>query len=195
MVNREQKYQDLSKFKVPQGFRGRSKFIVQIWWITEKTLFAMSPQFFYGWRRFLLRAFGAKIGKNVLIRSSAKFTYPWKVTIGNDTWIGEETILYSLGDITIGSNVAVAHGVYFNTGLHDYTKPNFPILSDKIIIEDECWITNDVYIAPGVTIGKGAVIGARSSVYKDVPSGWVCYGNPAKPVKQRVEKKNNNNRD
>jgi putative colanic acid biosynthesis acetyltransferase WcaF len=195
MVNKKQQYQDLSKFNVPTGFRGKSKFIVQIWWITEKTLFAMSPQFFYGWRRFLLRSFGAKIGKNVLIRSSAKFTYPWKVTIGDNTWIGEETILYSLGEINIGNNVAVAHGVYFNTGLHDYTKTDFPILSDKIIIGNECWITNDVYIAPGVTIGKGSVIGARSSVYKDIPSGWVCYGNPAKPVKQRIEKKDNNNRD
>lgn len=195
MGNKKQQYQDLSKFNVPEGFRGKSKFIVQIWWITEKTLFAMSPQFFYGWRRLLLRSFGAKIGKNVLIRSSAKFTYPWKVTIGDNTWIGEETILYSLGEIKIGNNVAVAHGVYFNTGLHDYTKTDFPILSDKIIIDNECWITNDVYIAPGVTIGKGSVIGARSSVYKDMPSGWVCYGNPAKPVKQRSEKKDNNNRD
>lgn len=194
MAKEERMYQNLTKFKVSKGFRGRSKFIVQLWWIVEKILFAMSPQFFYGWRRFLLRSFGAKIGKNVLIRSTAKFTYPWKVEIGDNSWIGEETIFYSLDEIKIGKNVAVAHGVYFNTGLHDYSKDNFTILSNKIIVEDECWITNDVYIAPGVSIGKGTVVGARSNVFKDLPEGYICYGSPAKPIKKRIEKEHNHNR-
>jgi putative colanic acid biosynthesis acetyltransferase WcaF len=185
MAKEQQKYQNLKKFKVTKGFRGRSKVIVQLWWIVESTLFAMSPQFLYGWRRFLLRMFGAKIGKGVLVRSTAKFTYPWKVTIGDYSWIGEETVLYSLDDIIIGKNVAVAHGAYFNTGLHDYTTEEFTILSKKINIGDECWITNDVYIAPGVTIGKGTVVGARSSVYKDLPENKICMGSPAKIIRAR----------
>ncbi|WP_040279621.1 WcaF family extracellular polysaccharide biosynthesis acetyltransferase [Psychroserpens damuponensis] len=178
-------YQNLKTFSVPGDFRGKSKVVVQLWWIVEKTLFAWSPQFFYGWRRFLLRSFGAKIGKDVLIRPSAKFTYPWKITIGDYTWIGEDCILYSLGNISIGKHVAVAHGVYFNTGLHDYTKESFDIGHQEVIIEDEAWITNDVYIAPGVTVGKGCVIGARSNVFKDMPEGFICYGNPASAVKKR----------
>nr|WP_321221276.1 WcaF family extracellular polysaccharide biosynthesis acetyltransferase [uncultured Psychroserpens sp.] len=183
-------YQNLKTFSVPGDFRGKSKVTVQLWWIVEKTLFAWSPQFFYGWRRFLLRSFGAKIGKGVLIRPSAKFTYPWKVSIDDYTWIGEDCILYSLGNITIGKHVAVAHGVYFNTGLHDYTKESFDIGHKEVIIEDEAWITNDVYIAPGVRIGKGCVIGARSNVFKDMPEGFICYGNPASAVKKRtLEKK------
>tara|TARA_B110000967_G_C18561979_1_gene400585 strand:- start:71 stop:646 length:576 start_codon:yes stop_codon:yes gene_type:complete len=186
MVNNEIKYQDLKKFKVTKGFRGRSKVIVQLWWIVENTFFAMSPQFLYGWRRFLLRLFGAQVGRGVLIRSTAKFTYPWKVSIGDYSWIGEQTVFYSLDEIRIGTHVAIAHGVYFNTGLHDYTKKKFTILSKKIIIGDECWITNDVYIAPGVIIGRGTVIGARSSVYKDLPANKVCIGNPAKIVRNRV---------
>ena len=194
MAEEIKKYQDLKKFKVSKGFRGKSKIIVQIWWIVEKTFFAMSPQFFYGWRRILLRLFGAKIGKHVLIRSTAKFTYPWKIEIGDYSWIGEETVFYILDDIKIGKNVAIAHGVYFNTGSHDYTLEEFTILSKKIIIEDECWITNDVYIAPGVCIGKGVVIGARSSVYKSMPKGFVCYGNPAKPIKKRLEEDYNYHR-
>ena len=187
MLNNEIKYQDLKKFKVTKGFRGRSKVIVQLWWIVENTFFAMSPQFLYGWRRFLLRLFGAQVGRGVLIRSTAKFTYPWKVSIGDYSWIGEQTVFYSLDEIRIGTHVAIAHGVYFNTGLHDYTKKEFTILSKKIIIEDECWITNDVYLAPGIIIEKGSVIGARSSVYKNMPKGWICYGNPAKPIKKRIE--------
>jgi putative colanic acid biosynthesis acetyltransferase WcaF len=186
MVNNEIKYQDLKKFKVTKGFRGRSKVIVQLWWIVENTFFAMSPQFLYGWRRFLLRLFGAQVGRGVLIRSTAKFTYPWKVSIGDYSWIGEQTVFYSLDEIRIGTHVAIAHGVYFNTGLHDYTKKEFTILSKKIIIGDECWITNDVYIAPGVIIGRGTVVGARSSVYKDLPSNKVCIGNPVKIVRNRI---------
>ncbi|MFK7832123.1 MAG: WcaF family extracellular polysaccharide biosynthesis acetyltransferase [Winogradskyella sp.] len=178
-------YQNLKEFTVPSDFRGRSKVVVQLWWIVEKTIFAWSPQFFYGWRRFLLRSFGAKIGKKVLIRPSAKFTYPWKISIGDYTWIGEDCTLYSLGNITIGKHVAVAHGVYFNTGLHDYTKASFDIDNKAIIIKDEAWITNDVYIAPGVEIGKGCVIGARSNVFKNMPEGFICYGNPANAIKKR----------
>ena len=182
-------YQNLKEFKVPNDFRGRSKVIVQLWWIIEKTIFAWSPQFLYGWRRFLLRLFGAKIGKGVLIRPTAKFTYPWKISIGDFTWIGEDCILYSLGSITIGKNVAVAHGVYFNTGLHNYKRSSFDIGSNDVVIKDEAWITNDVYIAPGVEIGKGCVIGARSSVFKNMPNGWACFGNPATPIKKReIEK-------
>lgn len=195
MAKRALEYQNLKAFSVPKGFRGKSKLVVQLWWIIESTLFAWSPQFFYGWRRFLLRSFGAKIGKNVLIRSSVRCTYPWKISIGDYSWIGENCILYSLGDIRIGNNVAIAHDVYLNTGTHDYQSLTFEIGAKKVIIEDECWITNDVYVAPGVTIEKGCVVGARSSVFKSLPEGWVCYGNPAKPIKKRIEKETHHYRD
>lgn len=180
------KYQDLSKFTVPDNFRKKSKVTVQLWWIIQETLFALSPQFFYKWRIFLLRLFGAKIGENVLIRSSARITYPWNIEIGNYCWIGEECVLYSLGKIIIGNDVALAHKVYINTGGHDYKKETFDIFAREVIIEDECWITNDVYIAPGVQIGKGTIIGARSSVLKNMPSGKICVGTPAEPIKDRI---------
>jgi putative colanic acid biosynthesis acetyltransferase WcaF len=179
------KYQDLSSFKVPDSFRGKSKITVQIWWIVQGTLFSWSPQFLYGWRAFLLRSFGAQIGKNVKIRSSVQITYPWKVKIGDYTWVGDDCMLYSLGDISIGSHVAIAHKVYFNTGGHEYDKKTFDIFFKPVVIEDECWITNDVYVAPGVTIGKGTIVGARSSVLKDLPPGKICVGTPAQPIKDR----------
>lgn len=179
-------YQNLQLFKVSNSFRGRSKYIVQLWWIINSTLFRWSPQVSYGWRRFLLRLFGAKIGTRVLIRASVKVTYPWKVSIGDYSWIGDDCVLYSLGEINIGKNVAVAHKVYFNTGGHNYTKPSFDIFSKPVVIEDQCWITNDVYIAPGVIIGRGTVVGARSSVLKSLPSGKICVGSPAKPIKERI---------
>jgi len=182
------KYQDLSQFSVPSDFRGKSKIVVQLWWIVHAIFFVPSPQIFYGWRRFLLQIFGAKIGNNVLIRSNVQITYPWKISIGDNSWIGDDCVLYSLGNISIGKNVSIAHKVYFNTGGHEYNKITFDITSRPIVIHDECWITNDVYIAPGVIIGKGTVVGARSSVFHDLPSGKVCVGSPAKVLKDRISK-------
>ncbi|QOD59672.1 colanic acid biosynthesis acetyltransferase WcaF [Polaribacter haliotis] len=186
--------QELNKFELPNNFRGKNAFIVQLWWLVQAIFFRTSPQFLYGYRRFLLRLFGAKIGKKVIIRPSVKITYPWKVSIGDYSWIGDDVVLYSLGEIEIGKNVVVSQKSYLCTGSHDYLSSNFPIYAKKIILEEQVWLATDVYIAPGVSIGKGSVIGARSSVYKNIPKGWICYGNPAKPIKKRIEKEHNNNR-
>ena len=78
--------QNLETFNVPEGFRGKSKFIVQLWWIVQSTIFRISPQFMYGWRRLLLRLFGANIGYRVLIRPTAKILYPWELIIGDWSW-------------------------------------------------------------------------------------------------------------
>lgn len=177
--------QDLSKFKLPNNFRGRSGFVVQLWWLVDFFLFRLSPQFMYGWRRYLLKLFGAKIGKGVIIRPSVTITYPWKVTIGDYSWIGDDAVLYSLGEIEIGKNAIISQKSYLCTGSHDYDKLDFPIWAKKITIEDECWLATDVYVSPGVTIGKATVVGARSSVFKDLPAGKICLGSPAKVIKDR----------
>lgn len=181
--------QNLTKFKMPIGYRGKSGLIVQLWWLVDFLFFKLSPQIMYGWRRFLLRLFGAEIGKGVIIRPSVTITYPWKVRIGDHSWIGDDVDLYSLGDIEIGANVVISQRSYLCAASHDYSKEEFPIWSKKITIEDECWLAADVYVAPGITIGKGSVIGARSSVFKDLPSGMVCVGSPAKPIKKRTMSK------
>ena len=171
---------------MPSDFRGRSAIVVQIWWIVQDTLFRMSPQVCYRWRNLLLRIFGARIGKKVQIRSTTRVTYPWKVTIGDYVWVGDDCVFYSLDEIVVGSHVAIAHDVYFCTGIHDYQELTFCILRKPIYIEDEVWIPNDVFVGPGVTIGNGSVVGARSTVLHDLPPGMVCFGNPARPVKSRV---------
>lgn len=179
--------QDLSLYKTPIDFRGKSKLIVQLWWTVQAIFFKPSPQVFYGWRRFLLRCFGAKIGKGVIIRPSVQITYPWKIKVGDYSWIGDDVVLYSLGEIEIGKNAVVSQKTYLCTGSHDYTKIDFPIYAKKIIIEDECWLATDVYVAPGIIIGKGTIVGSRSSVFKNLPAGKVCIGNPAKPIKNRIK--------
>lgn len=180
-------YQKLGQFRLPEGFRGRSAIVVQLWWLVQSTIFAMSPQFLFSWRVFLLRMFGAQVGDNCLIRPNVRVTYPWKVKIGNNVWIGDHAELYSLGEIEIGDDVVISQKSYLCAATHDHTKPTFDMVAKKITIEDQVWIATDVFVAPGVTVGRGALIGARSSVFSDMPKGMICLGSPAKPVKPRVE--------
>lgn len=177
--------QNLSKFKLPKNFRGKNAFTVQLWWIVQGVFFKNSPQFMYGFRNFLLKLFGAKIGKSVIIRPTAKITYPWKVSIGDYSWIGDEVTLYSLGDIEIGSHTVISQKSYICAASHDFLKLDFPIFSKKVTIGNQCWLATDVFVAPGVTIGEGAVVGSRSSVYQDLPSNTICIGTPAKVKKLR----------
>ena len=177
--------QDLKQFKLPENFRGKNSVTVQLWWFVQATFFRLSPQFAYAWRRFLLRLFGAKIGKKVIIRPSVKITYPWKIQIGDYSWIGDEVTLYSLGEIEIGKNTVISQKSYICTGSHDMYSKNFDIFAKKIIIKDACWIATDVFVAPGVTIEENVVVGARSSVFNSLPENKVCIGTPAKPIKNR----------
>ena len=178
--------QDLGRFRLPPGFRGRSAFTVLLWQIVQATLFACSPQPLFGWRRFLLRCFGARIGARVLLRPSLRITYPWKVEIGDRAWIGDHAELYSLGPIRIGADAVLSQRSYFCAGSHDYSKPDFPISAAPIEVGAEAWIATDVFIGPGVTIGRGAVIGARSSVFSDVEPYAVMMGNPARKTGSRT---------
>ncbi|QPG05133.1 colanic acid biosynthesis acetyltransferase WcaF [Salinimonas marina] len=184
--------QRLDNFKLPEGFRCRTALFVQIWWFVQTFLFRPSPQFAYSWRRFLLRLFGAKIGKNVIIRPSATITYPWNLTIGDFSWVGDDVVLYNLGPIEIGSNAVVSQRSYLCTGSHDYKSEAFDIHAEKIVVKDKAWIATDVFVAPGVVVNEGAVVGARSSVFEDMPANMICVGYPAKPIKPRMDDEDSN---
>lgn len=171
---------ELDTFRLPKNFRGKNAITVQLWWITQSLLFSTSPQFLYGWRRTLLRAFGAKIGKGVVIRPSCKITYPWKLEIGDYSWVGDDVVLYTLGPVKIGKNSVISQRGYLCTGSHDYLKSNFPIYAKPITIGDSCWLATDVYVGPGVAITHEVVVGARSSVFRDIASPGVYLGSPAK---------------
>lgn len=177
--------QKLFLFSLPKGFRGRNALLVQLWWFVHATLFSLSPQFCYSWRAFLLRLFGADIGKSVIVRPSVEITYPWNIKIGDFSWVGDNVVLYSLGKIVVGSNSVISQRSYICAGDHDYCDEKFTIRAIDVAIGSGVWIATDVFVAPGVTVGEGAVIGARSSVFKDMPAGMVCMGHPCVPVKKR----------
>jgi putative colanic acid biosynthesis acetyltransferase WcaF len=180
-----QQYQDLSSFRMPPGFRGRPAWYVQLWWIVDALLFRTSPQALYSWRAFLLRSFGAKIGKGVMVRPSASVTYPWKLVVGDYSWIGDEVVLYTLGNIRVGSHTVISQRSYLCAGSHNIEDVGFTITSQPIEVGDQCWIASDVFICPGVKVGTGTVVGARSTVTHDLPSGVIAYGSPARPARPR----------
>jgi putative colanic acid biosynthesis acetyltransferase WcaF len=149
-------------------------------------LFAASPQALYGWRRFLLRLFGAKVGKGVMIRPSVRVVYPWKLEICDYAWIGDRVELYTLETIKIGAHSVISQDSYICTGTHDYLDPSFAIKALPITIGAEAWLASQVFVCPGVTIGRGAVIGARSLVLSDIPPMMVAHGHPAKIAGKRI---------
>lgn len=178
-------YQRLDLFRLPVGFRGRSAVFVQLWWVVQALLFKPLPQICYPLRNVLLRAFGAKVGANVRIRPGVEVSYPWKVSIGDNCWIGDDVTLYSLGPISIGSDSVISQKSYVCAADHDYSQPTFPIRERPVQIGSQVWIGGDVWVGPGVTIADGAVVGARSTVVADLPAAMVCVGSPAKPIKRR----------
>lgn len=153
-------------------------------WAAAHPLFALSPRPLWGWRRGLLRLFGAKVGQGVHVFPSVRITIPWNLTLGDQCAIGDRAILYALGPITLGARATVSQGAHLCAGTHDFALPDRPLRKPPIKVESDAWIAADVFVGPGVTVGVGAVVGARSVVVKDVETGWIVAGNPARPVRK-----------
>ncbi|MFB8791202.1 MAG: hormogonium polysaccharide biosynthesis acetyltransferase HpsU [Potamolinea sp.] len=176
---------DLRQYDQSKYNRGRPNWFVFLWWLVQAIAFPVSPHTFNSFRRWLLRLFGAKIGTGVIIRPTARFTYPWKVEIGEYSWIGDDVVFYSLDEIRIGSHCIISQKCYLCTGSHDIQDPAFSLKISPITVGNGVWIATDCFIAPGIKIGANAVIGARSSVFSNIPELQVCWGTPALPRYQR----------
>ena len=172
-------FQDISSFRLPKGFRGRPAIVVLVWQLVQATLFGLSPRPMYAWRRFLLRLFGAKIGPGVEIRPTSRIAFPWKLEIANNVWVSDNTELYSLATIRIGAHSVISQRSYLCAAKHDHRRSDFAMIALPITIGEQVWVASDVFVAPGITIGDGAVVGARSSVFSDVPARAIVYGTPA----------------
>lgn len=175
-----QSWVNLQQYNPHQQDRGRSKAIVLLWWLVQAILFPLSLHNWNTFRAWLLRLFGAKVGKEVIIRPTARFTYPWKIAISDYSWIGDDVVLYSINSITIGSHCVVSQKSYLCTGSHDPRDPTFSLITAPIKIGNGVWIASDCFVAAGVSIGANSVIGARSSVFRNIPAGQVAWGSPCK---------------
>ena len=176
---------DLRKYDQSNFNRGRANWLIVLWWLVQAIAFPLSLHNLNGFRCWILRLFGAKIGRGVVIRPTARFTYPWKVTIGDYSWVGDDVVFYSIDEIIIGSHSVISQESYLCTGSHDIQQHTFPLTTAPIKIGNGVWVATDCFVAPGVTIGANAVIGARSSVFSDIPSQQVAWGTPCKARYQR----------
>lgn len=163
-------------------------YVKRILWTFGKFFFRNSPRIAFGYRNTILRLFGAKIGKHVHIYSSTVIWFPWNLEIGDWSAIGEETLIYNLGKVTIGEKATVSHRVHVCAGTHDYTDPALPLLRPEIRIGNQTWICANTFIGPDIEIGEGAVIGAGTVMVKDAEPWGVYAGNPAKYIKKRILK-------
>ncbi len=172
---------DTQKIAYAQNYT-KKEYLLRFLWFVGKYFFRYSPRIFYEWRNVILRVFGAKIGKGVKIYPSADIMFPWNLTIGNFTVISWRVIIYNLGQITIGSNTIISQHAHLCAGTHDYRSPSFDLLKSQIHIGDQVWIAADAFIGPEVQIEHRSVIAARAVIVKNVESGVVMAGNPAKAV-------------
>jgi putative colanic acid biosynthesis acetyltransferase WcaF len=177
---------DLRRYDQSGFDRGRPNWYVLLWWLVQAIAFPLTLHNFNGLRRSLLRLFGARIGKGVIIRPTARFTYPWKIAIGDYSWIGDDVVLYSLEQICIGQHCVISQKSYLCTGSHNIQDPAFSLITSKIVIGSGVWIATDCFIGPGVEIGANSVIGARSSVFNNIPPQQVCWGTPCRPHYPRI---------
>lgn len=165
--------------------RGCPKWLEAIWYLL-KCLFFLSP---LPWpSRFkcaVLRLFGARVGKGVALKPRVNVHFPWKLTVGDFAWIGEEVFILNFERVSIGAHCCISQRAFLCSGNHDFRQPHMPYRNEPITIEDGAWVGAQVFVAPGVTIGQDAVATAGSIVVNDLPGGMICSGNPCRPLKQR----------
>ena len=179
---------DLSKYDKTRYKPGRG-FVVRLLWYYVNLIFFQSRWFpFYGVKRFLLRLFGASVGRGVVIKPAVNIKYPWRLKIGDFSWIGEEVWIDNLADVEIGNNVVLSQGAMLLTGNHDYTSPLFEIFVLPIVLEDGVWIGAKSIVTPGVRCRSYSVLTVGSVATRDLEEFGIYQGNPAQKVKQRVIK-------
>lgn len=157
----------------------------RVLWALATPLFRLSPRPLWGWRRTILRIFGAQVGPDVHLYPTTRIAIPWNLTLDDGCAVGDYAILYSLGQIQIGARATISQGAHLCAGTHDIKDPSRPLLKLPIRIGSEAWICAEAFIGPGVVVGDGAIVGARAVAMKNVPAGAIMVGNPARKIERR----------
>jgi putative colanic acid biosynthesis acetyltransferase WcaF len=176
---------DLSKFNNDWFKVGRPKLVVFSWYVCNAVFLNSYLVPFSGAKRVLLRMFGANIGKNVVIKPKVSIKYPWKLSVGDHTWIGENVWIDNLDIVDVGANVCLSQGALIISGNHDYTKPSFDLIVKPIKVEDGVWIGAKSVVTQGVTCRSHSVLSVNSVASSDLEGFTVYKGNPAEKVRDR----------
>lgn len=176
---------DLSKYQ-NQWFIPASKGRILLWLFVSAILFRSSLPVPSVIKVVILRIFGAKIRQGVVIKPSVHIKYPWKLTIGKNSWIGENVWIDNLANIRVGDNCCLSQGSYLLTGNHDFTSRSFDLRISEINIENEVWVGAKSVVCPGVTLKRGSILTVGSITTKDMDVLGIYQGNPAMKIKRRI---------
>lgn len=183
----ERKQVDLSRFDNTKTFDPGAGFVKRTLWYFVNALIFQNPAFpFRSPKPMLLRLFGASVGRGVVIHPGVNIKFPWKLSIGDHSWIGQRVWLDNLDKLSVGSNVVISQGAMIIQGSHDYKKVDYPTYSRPVVLEDGSWVGAGAIVTLGVTMKSHSVLAVGSIATKDLQAYTIYQGNPAAPVRQRV---------
>ena len=177
---------DLNTFSNPSFTPGAGMFKRVIWYLINAIFFDSPALLPYSFKRSILRAFGAKIADGVVIKPNVNIKYPWKLSVGENSWIGEGVWIDNLDVVDIGSNACLSQGALILSGNHDYSSTSFDLIVKPIRIEDGAWIGAKAIVTQGVVFGSNSVLAVGSVASSDIDPNGIYRGNPAQKIKDRV---------
>ena len=176
---------DVSRKACPSAHSRANRMARLLWGVVWLVAFRPSPPFCRGWRRLLLRCFGARIGAGVKVMPSVRIWAPWNLEMGAESCLGHHVDCYNVAPIHVGAHATVSQYGFLCTASHDCEDPHMALKTAPIQIGAQAWVCADVFVAPGVVLGEGCVVGARSSVFGDLPAWRICHGSPARSIRPR----------
>lgn len=179
---------NLSSFTAKNFDKGAGFIKQTLWYFVNALLVRASWNPFMGIKIALLKMFGAKIGKGLVLKNNVCIKFPWKLTVGDNVWIGEYAWIDNLDKVTIGNNVCISQGALLLTGNHDYTLTSFDYRNSSIVIEDGAWVGAKSVVCPGVTMKSHAILTVGSIATKSLEAYGIYQGNPAKKIRERIIK-------
>lgn len=176
----------LADFDPSDGLdRGAGKVKESLWYMVKVLFFLTALPIPQAFKAVLLSWFGAKIGHGITIKPRVNIHFPWKLELGDNSWIGEEVFILNFEQIKIGNNVCISQRAFLCGGNHDYRDPAFKYKNGPILIQDGAWVGANCFVGPNVTIGADSVITAGSVVTSSIGPNGIYKGNPAERVKNR----------
>jgi putative colanic acid biosynthesis acetyltransferase WcaF len=165
---------------------GRPRYTLLLWYFVGSPLMSSYWLPFSAFKVFILRLFGANIGKGVYLKPGIKVKFPWRLTVGDYSWIGEDAWIDNMAEVSIGSHACVSQGAYLCTGNHDWASPCMKLFTRPVRIGDGAWVAARSTVCPGVTVGNGAILTVASVAGKSIPPLQVWSGSPATYSRDRV---------
>jgi putative colanic acid biosynthesis acetyltransferase WcaF len=169
------------------SFSIRNRAARQVWNIVWLLLFRPTPRPFHGWRRLLLRCFGARVGAGAHVYAGARIWAPWNLVVGRAAAIADGAVVYNPSRIEIGESAVISQDAYLCGASHDFESWEFPLITEPIVVGRHAWVAARAIVQMGVTVGEGCVVGAGSVVTHDMPAWTVCAGNPCRAIRPYVK--------